>query len=155
MKWDAIHMDGFYRCGIENLSAKQLAVSKVPDEFVIAIWVGFASRGGKKYMAVHVFNRSSRHILLSSKDKDYGDFGRVCAMTAHNMDGHPEARITERMEDICVVIDLPQRVTQHSVAHAVEGFYTQNFTNVTITNVYYKVSKEAIPLVEALEGENK
>ena len=149
----ASSLDGLYHCEVKDLSPQQLIDSQIPDESVVGIWVRFKSRGGKAYTAVHVFTYLSRYILLSSSgDKDYEDFPKVAAVITYVTDGDWENRISKRRGDICDVIGLPIEVGQGSVGKMVR-LYGQIFSDVKITNVYYKVPEELLPLVEAIGGE--
>lgn len=127
----------------ENRSSAEQAPAILPlpaeetNSTVTSIWVGFVSKAGKAYKAVHVFRHpEGPYILLSSEDKDVDDFSSVGALLSDAYGGILEETITDRMSDICIVIKVPSGFTQESVVKNVETFFKNTFSEVAIEAVY-------------------
>lgn len=122
----------------KDVSPEWLAASNRPDESVNAIWVRFTSKSGESYRAIHVFNHpGGPYILLSSKDKEQEDFSRVQAVLAEAYQGVPDGSISDRGDDICGAIRVPEGFTQKGVAEMVETFFRNTFDGVAIESVHY------------------
>jgi hypothetical protein len=121
---------------IPNLEQKPVTLSKSgrkTNTAVTPIWVTFASKSGKSYKAVFVFQHpKGPYILLSSKDKDVDDFRSVESLLSDTYKGIPESTVTERMSDICIVINVPSGFTREGVVKSVDTFFKDTFINVAI-----------------------
>lgn len=124
-----------------NPSPVELVEERVPDSRVYTIWVVFRSERGRGYTAVYVFEHpNGPYILLSSNDKDWGDFMTMSRVIAKEMNGVPEHYIPDRGEDICQTIRL-QKVPQERqlwVAEKCITFYARRFSGVEIQAVHFR-----------------
>ncbi len=118
-----------------DLTIDELRASKLPDAFLISIWVDFNSQAGKRYQTVHV-RHPKPYILLSGLDKDENDFRYVEGIVSSETSGIPRGQIKNRETDICSYIDLSEDPTQIKVVDFAEK-YSKNFKNVKVSSAYF------------------
>jgi hypothetical protein len=128
--------------GYENVSTTWLARSTRPDAELYAVWVTFTSKAGRSYTAVHVPRQGDPYILLTSSNKDQSDFRYVAQILEKEYRGTGQDAVTDRGDDISMVISVPGGFTQKGIAAEVEQFFRTVFSNVNISKVYYEDSKK-------------
>jgi hypothetical protein len=102
---------------LKDLTPGELRAVPIPDDDIYTIWMGFRSRAGRAYTAVHVFRHASGpYILLSSPDRDRADFEQTRQLLAEVVGGQPEEEITDRGDDICSVIKVPDGFSRTRIA---------------------------------------
>jgi len=129
---------------IKNIGVEKLGKVNVDDAQVTSIWLAFRSPAGKEYTAVHVFSHpTGPYVLLSSKDRDTADMKVVSAKIAQLYRGEPEADITDRSDDICLVINVSKGFTQSAIAAASAELAAGGYTALSVPALNYDVKPEA------------
>lgn len=129
---------------IKNIGVEKLGKVNVDDTQVTSIWLAFRSPAGKEYTAVHVFSHpTGPYVLLSSKDRDTADMKVVSAKIAQLYRGEPEADITDRTDDICLVIKVSKGFTQSAIAAASAELAAAGYTGLSVPSLNYDVKPEA------------
>ncbi|MDP3963522.1 MAG: hypothetical protein Q8Q39_03430 [bacterium] len=139
-----------YRFGdksLHDLTPTQLVESRIPNQQVTCIWVGFSSEHERHYEAVFVFEphsaiRSTPYILLSSKDGDAPDLIQVAKILAKDLRCRLEGRVTNRPGDICTTIEIRNIPDNRQLWLATKciTLFAKHFFKVKIISAYYNTA---------------
>ncbi len=124
---------------ITNLAPARLAETGIPDNQVTSIWLGFRSQAGYKYDAVHVFSHpGGPYILLASKDRNEGDMKVVRSRIAAEYGGAAKDHISDRSDDICTSIQVPEGFTQALVMQRAMALAAAGYTELIVSKLHYE-----------------
>lgn len=143
----AQHMDEYDKehPTIKNVAVEKLGSLNVNDAQISSIWLSFKSPTGKQYTAVHVFSATDGpYVLLSSTSRDEQDLKLVADRIAKLYGGEPEAKVTDRSDDICISINKTRAFTQSAIAAAAAELAGSGYSSLGIDAVNYDVKPEDV-----------
>lgn len=128
---------------LENIEHDKLTTCGVDEHQVDNVWLSFRSPAGLRYQAVHVYEHPKEpYVLLSSKDRNLEDFGRVQTRVAEFYNVNSEDEISERTSDICLSIQVKLGFSLEAIAGFAAAIAGEGYTEIVASKIHYQVNGE-------------